>query len=166
MKKYFILFVILASMCAAGFSEEMDGNSAGERGAESHDVLNLNVNFLEHTPGLINFMSYQNQFGEPFSYKEVNAMLISVPENEQLMRRHRFWRGATWTFAGILLACIAADTVYTCVDGLPQENAVMTAASVTGACSFLCALLSGYVSTTQYLKAVDNYNKQFKLTTN
>lgn len=161
MKKHFILFVILASMCAVGFSEEMDGSGAGEASTGSHDVSNLNINFLEHSPGLINFTSYQNQLGEPLSYKEVNAMLLSVPENEQLMRRHRIWRGTAWTFTGMLLACVVADTVYTCVDGLPQENAVIATASVTGFCSFFCALFSGYISTTQYLRAVDNYNKQF-----
>lgn len=86
-------------------------------------------------------------------------MLLSVPDNGQLMRCHRIWRGTAWTFAGILLACVATDVVYMCADGLPQKVAVMTAASATGVCSFLCALLSGYISTSQYLKAVDNYNE-------
>ena len=162
MKNYFIVFAILVSICALGFSEEIDANGSGEKGEESPDVSALNVNFLEHTPKLINFTSYQNQLGEPLSYKEVNAMLLSVPENEQLTRRHRIWRGTAWTFASILLACVVADTVYTCVDGLPQENAVIATASATGLCSLFCALFSGYISTTQYLKAVDNYNKQLK----
>ena len=162
MKKHLILFMIFALMCMAGFSEEMNGNGSGEKGEESLDVSTLNINFLEHTPGLINFISYQNQLGEPFSYKEVNTMLLSVPENEQLMRRHRIWRGTAWTFASILLACVVADIVYTCVDGLPQESAVIATASATGLCSLFCALFSGYISTTQYLKAVDNYNKQLK----
>ncbi|MBD5407867.1 MAG: hypothetical protein HDR54_00465 [Treponema sp.] len=165
MKNYFIVFAILVSICALGFSEEVNGNGSGEKGEESPDVSTLNINFLEHTlehtPKLINFTSYQNQLGEPLSYKEVNAMLLSVPENKQLMRRHRIWRGTAWTFASILLACVVADTVYTCVDGLPQENAVIATASATGLCSLSCALFSGYISTTQYLRAVDNYNKQF-----
>ena len=50
------------------------------------DFSVLDIDFLEHTPGLINFISYQNQRGEPFSYKEVNAMLLSVPDNKQLLR--------------------------------------------------------------------------------
>ncbi|MDE5899663.1 MAG: hypothetical protein K2H09_10455 [Treponemataceae bacterium] len=94
-----------------------------------------------------------------YSAKEANAMLLSVPDNGQLMRRYRIWRGTAWTFAGILLACVATDVVYMCGDGLPQEAAVMTAASATGVCSLLCALLSGCISTSQYLKAVDNYNE-------
>lgn len=80
MKKHFILFVILASICMVGFSEEMNGNDSGEKGEESLDVSVLNISFLEHTPKLFNFASYQNQLGEPLSYKEVNAMLLSVPK--------------------------------------------------------------------------------------
>lgn len=161
MKKHFILFVILASMCAVGFSEEMNGNDSGEKGEESLDVSTLNISFLEHTPKLFNFASYQNQLCEPLSYKEVNAMLLSVPENEQLMRRHRIWRGTAWTFTGMLLACLATDMVYVCVDGLPHESAVLTASLFTGLYSCLFAVLSSQISTTQYLRAVDNYNKQF-----
>ncbi len=165
MKKHLILFMIFALMCMAGFSEEMNGNGSGEKGEESPDVSTLNINFLEHTlehtPKLINFTSYQNQLGEPLSYKEVNAMLLSVPENEQLTRRHRIWRGTAWTFASILLACVVADTVYTCVDGLPHESAVLTASLYTGLYSFSFYMLSSHFSTTQYLRAVDNYNKQF-----
>lgn len=159
MKRNFIFFVILASVCAAGFAGEHDGSGSGEKSEELHEFSVLDINFLEHTPGLINFTAYQNPQGESFSYKEVNSMLLTVPDNEQLMRRHRIWRGAAWTFAGILLACATTDVVYTCADGLPQETAIMTAASVTGVCSLLCALFSGYISTSQYLKAVDNYNK-------
>lgn len=160
MKRHFVLFVILVSVCAAGFSGERDGNSSGEKSTEPHEFSVLDINFLEHVPGLLNFTSYQNQQGEALSYKEVNAMLLSVPDNEQFMRRHHFWRGTALTFAGILLASVATDVAYTLGDDLPQETAVMTAASAAGAGSIFCALLSGYISTSHYLKAVDNYNEQ------
>ena len=70
----------------AGFSEGQDGNASDEDCMKPQDFSVLDIDFLEHTPGLINFISYQNQRGEPFSYKEVNAMLLSVPDNKQLLR--------------------------------------------------------------------------------
>lgn len=161
MKKHLILFMIFSLMCAAGFSEEMNGNDSDEKGEESLDVSTLNINFLEHTPKNWNFTSYQNQLGESLSYKEVNALLLSVPENKQLIRRHRIWNGTAWTFVGILLASIVTDVVYTCVDGLPHESAVLTASLYTGLYSLSFCMLSRHFSTTQYLRAVDNYNKQF-----
>lgn len=164
MKRRFIVLALFVFVCASGFCQAQDDDSFGGDTAKLAEFSVRDIKFLEHAPKFINLLEYQTPQGERIPYKEVNALLLSLPENKPLMRRHRVWRVVTNVCVGVLLASIATEVTCTFVDDMPHKTAVETASLVAGSCGFFGSLLSGYVSVTPYLKAVDNYNKNLVLT--
>lgn len=151
MKRIGMIYALLLLVCALGFSE---GDSAIDVSAED-SVLSLKFLVDEH--GFLKFTKYQNF---AVSYKERNAMLDSVPQDAQAMKKRRSWRASSLVFAGILAACVATDAVYLCEDGLPHKEAIFNTASAMGLCPGFAKILAGETSTAHYLIATDAPSSQ------
>ena len=111
----------------------------------------LDENLLVHSPCFLNIAQYENPSGKKFSYKEVLA-------NNAIMKSYRFWLGMTYTLAGLCAAGLTTGVVYSFNENAPYANEIYASSMYTAICACAGALLTSSISSSKYLKAVDNYN--------
>lgn len=158
MKRHFAAFTLFTFVCAAGFCHAQDG---GER-ANVAAVSVRDIDFVEPSLRLADFVVGQAMQGVRISREEANAR-SSAAENKPTAKRHRFWRVLAESCME-LFGGVATDVVITAMDDMPQETTALVAESMASGFDFLGDLVSGSGTEAQFLKAVDNYNKNLVLT--
>ena len=81
MKRRFIVLALFVFVCASGVCQAQDDDSFGGDTTKPTEFSVRDIKFLEHAPKCINLLEYQTPQGERIPYKEVNALLLSLPEN-------------------------------------------------------------------------------------
>lgn len=144
MNKYicFLLYAVISSPC---FTQEYSANRA--------EVPPL----LLHTEGFFAKTSYQRLDGTPVEYKNVLALIASVPGNESLVQSERAWSIAAYITAGLFAASFVTASVYTRWE-LPASDVILPVSFYTGAASFLVTILTGQIAQIKLQCAVDRYN--------
>ena len=150
----FSLFFLSVSVFAQSEVRSVQNNS--EHTEFKASVLDENL--LVHSPCFLNITQYENPSGKKFSNKEVNFMLDEVPENKAIMKSYRFWLGMTYTLAGLCAAGLTTGVVYSFNENAPYANEIYASSMYTAICACAGALLTSSISSSKYLKAVDNYN--------
>ena len=158
MKRRFAAFALFTFVCAAGFCHAQDG---GER-ANVAAVSVRDIDFVEPSLRLADFVVGQAMQGVRISCEETNAQ-YSASENKPTTKRQGIWRVLAESCME-LFGGVATDVVITAMDDMPQETTALVADSVASGFDFLGDLVSGDSTEAQFLKAVDNYNKNLVLT--
>jgi hypothetical protein len=141
---YFLLYAVISFPC---FTQEYN------RETNEFEVPPL----LLHTEGFFAKTYYQRQDGTPVEYKNVMALIKSIPENESLVQSERAWRIATYITAGLFAASFVTASVYTIWE-LPESDVILPVSLYTGASSFLVNVLTGKIAQIKLQCAVDRYN--------
>lgn len=158
MKRRFAAFALFTFVCAAGFCHAQDG---GER-ANVAAVSVRDIDFVEPSLRLAGFVVGQTMQGVRISREKASAR-SATSENKPTAKRHRFWRVLAESCME-LFGGVATDVVSTAMDDMPQETTALVAESVASGFDFLGDLVSGDSTEAQFLKAVDNCNKNLVLT--
>ena len=102
---------------------------------------------------------YELADGQELSNKQLNQLLLEVPQNEAIVRNSRIMDGVKWTMVGLLLASYITNATYQIGGGdFPHTDAVLTATYWTGFVTVFGSILTGNMTTSLRQKAVDNYN--------
>lgn len=154
-----VLFVIIITVGLFSVFAQNDGNSENIKNEENEISFSiLNEKYLVNVSDFFSNASYQNPNGEKFKHSQVNKMLLTVPENETVIKKYNTWTVVTYVLLGVACAGIATDVIYTFNDDLPYRETVIPVSSYGTFFSVLGALFTSKVAGSTYKIAVDNYN--------
>lgn len=176
MKKIVSLLAALAFFTSAVFAEPLSSaaSSAEQIADQTVETGSIASSLFAQTdnpapekdsPPLIlridnvfSFYDYQSFDGIPLKFKEVKALLNTVPENQALMSKRIGVVIANWTFAALGFASGMAAGTYYFIPDLPHAKTMLGAALITAGLSFFGEIITYQWNEDLFQRAVDNYN--------
>ena len=177
MKKIVSLLAALALFTSTAFAAPLSGaaSSVEQIGAQTVQISSTSESGLfaqtdnppsEKDPSklilrianVFSFYDYQSFDGTPLKFKEVKALLNTVPENQALMSKRTGIVIANWTFAAIAFTSLMAAEVYYFNPDLPHAEIIFPAALFTSLGAFVGEVIMGLWGVDLTQRAIDNYN--------
>jgi len=153
------IFFLFFLMTVPLFSQEHDVTDTSETLISDASVNILSPNLLIQSNNRFNILSFQFPDGTPVSRKEANILFNTVPANQDILRKMRHKRIASWFVAGLGIASGVVLCSYLINEDVWSGADIVIPVSIGSVlASTMTVSFINTIETKRFLQAADNYN--------